>query len=82
MPVKHAGLDLPDLTNTSPDKLMASCFITGHVFAELRVQEVFRTADYVVYLREGRVDVRKWNAQCSEEAMNDTLAGAPVQVAC
>ena len=37
-------------------------------------------ADHTVFIREGRKEVRNWNARRSEEALAETLAGAPVQV--
>ena len=48
----------------------------------LRGQEKFRTEDHVDYMREGREEVRKRNTLRLEEAMVNTLAVAPVQVAC
>ena len=36
LPVKQAGLDLPDPTMTAPENWMASCVITGHLVAALR----------------------------------------------
>ena len=44
LPVKQAGLDLPDPTMAAPENWMASCILTGHLVAALRVQVEFRTA--------------------------------------
>ena len=74
-------MELLDPTKTAPENWKASCVITGHLVTALRGQEDFRTADHAAYLREGREEVRKRNAQRSEEALEETLAGAPVQVA-
>ena len=38
LPVKQAGLDLPDPTLTAPENRTASCVITGHLVAALRGQ--------------------------------------------
>ena len=46
LPVKQAGLALPDPTMTSPENWTASCVITGHLVAALRGQVEFRTADH------------------------------------
>ena len=46
LPVKQAGLDLPDPKKTAPEKWTASCVITGHLVAVLRVEEEFHTADH------------------------------------
>ena len=37
LPVKQAGLALPDLYQTAPEDWTASCVITGHLVAALRV---------------------------------------------
>ena len=36
LPVKQAGMALPDLTRMAPDNWQASCFITGHLVLALR----------------------------------------------
>ena len=38
LPVKQAGLALPDPTQTAPDNWTSSCVITGHLVAALRGQ--------------------------------------------
>ena len=52
LPVKQAVLAIPDPTLTSLENSTASCVITGHLVAVLRVQVKFRTADYSAYLQE------------------------------
>ena len=81
LPVKQAGMDLLDLTLIDPENWTASYVITGHLVAALRGQEEFRTAEHAEFIREGREEARNWNARRSEEALEETLAGAPVQVA-
>ena len=46
LPVKQAGLALPDPVQTAPENWTASCVITGHLVAALRGQVVFRTAEH------------------------------------
>ena len=46
LPVKQAGLDLPDTTKRAPENWTVSCVITGHPVAVLRGQEDFRTVDH------------------------------------
>ena len=55
LPVKQAGLDLPDPTNTGPENWMLSCVITGHLVAAFKVQEDFSTTDHSSYLQEERL---------------------------
>ena len=44
LPVKQAGLALPDPSHTAPENWMASCVITRHLVAALRGQFEFQTA--------------------------------------
>ena len=54
LPVKKAGLDLPDLTKTASENWTASCVITWHLVSAIRGQEEFRKEDQSNYLQEGR----------------------------
>ena len=47
LPVKHAGLALPDPSQTAPENWTASCVITGHLVAALRGQVEFWIADHL-----------------------------------
>ena len=51
LPVKQAGLALPDPIQTAPENLTASCAIIGHLVTALRGQVKFRTADHSSCLR-------------------------------
>ena len=59
LPVKQAGMALPDPTRTAPEKWQASCVITGHLVSALRGQVPFRTADHAAFLWYGRLVVRR-----------------------
>ena len=78
LPVKQAGLDLPDPVKTPPENWTASCVITGHLVADLRGQVVFQTADHSVCLRGGRLAVRHRGKKRAEEALAAALEGASV----
>ena len=79
LPVKQAGLSLPNPTQTAPENWTASCVITGNLVAALRGQVEFRTADHSDCLREGRTEVRRRVQQRAEEALSATMEEAPVQ---
>ena len=81
LPMKQAGLALPHLTKTASENWTASCVITGNLVAVLRGQEEFRTADHSDYIQEGSEEVRTQSILREEEALVDTIAGAPVQYA-
>ena len=76
LPVKQAGMSLPDPTKTAAENWAASCVIIGHLVAALRGQEEFRAADHSAYLQEGRMAVRKRGVLMVEEALAKTLARA------
>ena len=65
LPVKQAGLDIPDPTQTAPEKWIASCVNTGHLVAALRGQVELHTVEQSTCLREGQTAVRQrrqWRA--------------------
>ena len=74
--------NIPDPTQTAPEKWTASCVITGHLLTALRGQVEFRTADHSACLREGRTAVRRPSQKWADEALVATLAGASVQRTC
>ena len=78
LPVKQAGLALPDPSQTAPENWKVSCFITGHLVAALRGQIEFRTADHSACLRESLTAVRGRGQIRAEEALTAALEGAPV----
>ena len=82
LPVKQAGLALPDPSQTAPENWTASCVITGHLVAALRDQLEFRTADHSACLWEGWTSVRRRGQIRAEEALTAALEGAPVLHAC
>ena len=82
LPVKQAGLALPDPTQTAPENWTASCVITGHLVAALRDQVEFRTAEHLDCLREGRAAVRRRGQSRAEEALTAALEGGPVLHGC
>ena len=67
LPIKQAGLAIPDPVLTAPENWTASCVITGHLVAALRGQTTFRTADHTDCLMGGRLAVRH-RGELREEA--------------
>ena len=82
LPVKHAGLALPEPTRTDPDNWQASCVIIGHLVSALRGQVEFRTADHAACLRYGRATVRRKSVAKAMSSLEATIAGAPEVVTC
>ena len=65
----------------APENWVASCVITGHLVAALRVQVELQTAEHSAYLREGLTAVCRRSQQQAEEALAGTLEGGLVQSA-
>ena len=77
MPVKQAGLALPDLTRTAPDNWQADCVIIAHLVSALRGQVPFRTADHAACLWDGRAAVRRKSVAKAMTSLEATIAGSP-----
>ena len=82
LPVKHAGLAIPDPVKTAHENWTASCVITVHLVAALRGHAVFRTAYHTACLRGRRLAVRPRGEQRAEAALTAALEGDPVLQAC
>ena len=78
LPVKQAGLALPDPSQTAPENCTTSCVVTGHLVSELRGQVEFRMADHSACLQEGRTAVRSHGQIRAEEALTSAREGGPV----
>ena len=50
LPLKQAGLALPDLTLMAPENWTEFCVITGNLVESLRGQVEFQTADHLACL--------------------------------
>ena len=72
LPVKQAGLALPEPNQIDHENWTASCVITGHLVTALRGQVEFRKADHSACLREVQTVVWRRIQQREEEAMAAT----------
>ena len=82
LPVKQAGLAIPDPLLTAPENWTASCIIKGHLVLALRGQTIIRTADHTACLRGRRLAVRHRGVQWAEAALTAALEGSLVQKSC
>ena len=80
LPVKQAGMTLPDPTRTAPENYQASCVITGHLVSALRGQVPFRTADHTACLWDGRAAVCRKSVAKAMASLEMTISGAPAVV--
>ena len=59
LPVKQAGIALPDPTLTARANWTASCIITGHFVTALRGTAEFRLGDHALLMGEGREEIKQ-----------------------
>ena len=76
LPVKQAGLSLPDLMRAAPDNWKEYCVITEHLVSELRGQMTFQTAYHAACLRDGRAAVRRKSVAKAMASLESTISGA------
>ena len=77
LPVKQAGLAIPDPVKTAHENWKASCVIIGHLVAALRDQAIFRTADHTACLRGGRLSVRHRGGATGRSGVDGVTGGGP-----
>ena len=53
LPVKQAGIALPDTTRTAGGNWTASCVITGHLVAAICMTAEFRLSGHSILMGEG-----------------------------
>ena len=70
LPVKHAGLAIPDPAHMAKGNWTASCVVTGHLVAALRGRVEFRSGDHTQLLTDDRKEIRRQKDQEVEEAFS------------
>jgi hypothetical protein len=73
LPVKFAGLAIPDPTVTAATNWSASTVICGHIISAIRGTTIYRSADHLSVLKDGKAELRKRSLACSEEKMVSIL---------
>ena len=53
LPVKQAGMEIPNTDMSAWENWLASCFFTGHLVAALRGRTEFKTGYHSMLLKEG-----------------------------
>ena len=53
LPVKQAGLEIPNLTLSAWENWTDSCVVTGHLITALHRRTEFKTGDHSMILWEG-----------------------------
>ena len=76
MPVKQAGIVLPDPTQTAGANWIASCMVTGHLVAALRGTAKFGLGNHSLLMREGRQEKRQRHPEEAETALVESQSAA------
>jgi hypothetical protein len=77
LPVKFAGLAIPDPTVTAETNWSASTVICGHIIAAIRGTTIYRSADHLSVLKTGKAEIRKRRDDCSMDEMESILRTIP-----
>jgi hypothetical protein len=64
LPVKHAGLALPNSTTAAESNWKASTLICGHLVAALRGTTDFRSEDHSATMKSGKAELKKGIRHC------------------
>ena len=76
LPVKQAGIPLPDPTRTPGEKWTASCMITGKLVAALCRTVKFRSDDHELLMGEGRDEIWQRHDEEAQTALGDAQDAA------
>ncbi len=69
LPVKHAGLALPDPTESAEANYDASILVCSHLLAAFRGVDEFRTADHLAVIREVKTELRQRNLEKNDSEL-------------
>ena len=69
MPLKQAGIALPDPTKTAGAKWTAYRVITGNLVIALRGTAEFRLGEHTLLMGEGREEIRRQHVEAEEKAL-------------
>ena len=76
LPVKQAGISLPNPTRTVEENWTVSCVITGHLVTALRGTAEFGSGDHALLMGKGREEIRRIHAEKEENALGEARAAA------
>jgi hypothetical protein len=71
LPVKWAGLAIPDPTALAQPNYEASILLCSHILAAFRGVNVFRSTDHLKVIQDVKAELKLRNAAKSESSLND-----------
>ena len=83
LPLKHAGLDLPNPTLSTPDNCKAPSIFTGHLVSAIRVHMDFHSDNHANIMRDKRFYIRCWNTTSAVQVLAElTVKPFPMEICC
>ena len=77
LPVKHAGLALPDPTKSAKSNYEASILVNSHLLAALRGTEEFRSTDHVAVIKACRSELTSRRKTINDSALRTVISKLP-----
>ncbi len=77
LPVKHAGLALPDPTKSAPSNYEASTCVNTHIIAALKVIEKFSALTHVTTITEVKTEYTSRKKATNDSALKSILSKQP-----
>ena len=82
LPVKQAGIALPESTQSNGANWRESCVITGHLIEVLRGTAEFWSGDHSLLMGEVRYEIHQRHADAAETALGEDWAAMSTENAC
>ena len=74
-------LAIPNPIISASQNWMASCVITGHLYADIQRRTEFWTGYHALLMKEGFEDIRRRNVQNVKAVLEETMSTAPALIA-
>jgi hypothetical protein len=71
LPVKWAGLAIPDPTTSAQPNYEASILLCSHILAAFRGVDIFRSTDHLKVIKEVKAELKLCNAAKNEASLKD-----------
>jgi hypothetical protein len=74
LPVKHAGLALPDPTASAQPNHDTSILVCSHLLVALRGKDAFRSADHLTVIQEAKTELKSRHQVKYDSELNSTVS--------
>jgi hypothetical protein len=80
LPVKHAGMAIPDPTKSAKSNYEASSLVTSHLFAALTGSKAFRSQEHVAVMTDVKSEVKSRKQTTDDRTLKSILSKLPCDV--